>query len=308
MKRDFISLLDWSSREIRETLELAKELKRLNLKGECPQYLNGKSYAMIFHKDSLRTRVSFEVGIKQMGGHCVHLTDKDFVMGKREPVADVAQVLSRYVDGILIRTFGHQEVVRLGQVASVPVINMLTDWLHPCQIMADIMTIEEHRGSSERARVVYLGDGNNVTNSWINMAARLPLDLWVVTSPETLPDMELVENARKEGLSNIHVVHSWDEAVKNADVLYTDVWASMGEKEKINERVQMLQGFQINQDMVNHSKKNVMVMHCLPAERGHEITAEVLDGPNSVVFDQAENRLHAQKAIMVQLEKWRTAG
>ena len=305
MKRDFVSILDWSQEEIRNFLEFSQVLKKQTKAGKFPKYLKDKSYALIFHKNSLRTRVSFEVGVGQLGGRVVHLTDQDFEMGKRESVRDVAKVLSRYVDGILIRTFDHEDVVTLARQADVPVVNMLTDLSHPCQIMADILTIVEKRGSLDNAKIVYFGDGNNVVNSWVNLAARLPINLWIATSPHTLPDMRIVENAKKVGISNITISHSPEEAATDADVLYTDVWASMGEKEKALERQSLLRDFQINSDLLKHAKPDAMVLHCLPAERGYEITDEVLDGPQSVVFEQAENRMHAQKAILVQLERWR---
>ncbi|MGK5092679.1 ornithine carbamoyltransferase [Deltaproteobacteria bacterium TL4] len=304
MKRNFVSILDWSSEEIRQSLELSKELKASAKQGNFPKYLENKSYALIFHKFSLRTRVSFEVGITQLGGNSICLTERDFVIGERESVSDVAKVLSRYVDGILIRTYSHDDAVQLAKNSDVPVINMLTDWTHPCQVMADVLTIEEHRGRMDRLKVVYLGDGNNVANSWINMAARLPVNLCIATSPETLPDMGLVEQSRNTGISSIEISHEPFEAVKDADVLYTDVWASMGQKDKAKEKRKNLQQFQINSKLLAHAKPDALVFHCLPAERGREITDEVLDGSHSVVFDQAENRMHVQKAILVQLERW----
>ncbi|MGA1597510.1 MAG: ornithine carbamoyltransferase [bacterium] len=303
--RHLLSLLDWSGPELRENLALARELKQHTRNGACPQLLSGRHYALIFHKNSLRTRVSFEVGIRQLGGSSMILTEQDFKLGERESVADVARVLSRYVDGILIRTYGHEMVEELAQHATVPVVNMLSDFSHPCQIMADALTIEEHLGPLEEAVVTYLGDGNNVTHSWINLAARLPFELRIGTAPETVPDLELVAQAQEAGAGRIQVVHSAQEAVSGANVLYTDVWASMGEKEKTAERRALLRDFQINSDLLRLASPNAIVMHCLPAERGVEITDEVLDGPQSVVWDQAENRLHAQKAILVQLERWR---
>lgn len=304
MKRNFITILDWTSEEIQANIALAQELKTLTQQGKCPHLLEQKTYAMIFHKNSLRTRISFEVGIFQLGGKTIHLTGSDFVMGERESVKDVAQVTSRFVDGILIRTFDHQSVVELGQYAQVPVVNMLTDWGHPCQIMADVLTIKERLGTLNHLKIVYLGDGNNVTNSWLCMATHLPLDLWIATSKETLPDMDLFEKVQATGVSKVTLTHSPQEAVQNADILYTDVWASMGQKEKASQKSKQLQDFQINQSLLESAKPAALVMHCLPAERGREITNEVLDGPQSVVLDQAENRLHAQKAILVQLARW----
>ncbi len=304
-KRDFISIADWSSEEILANLDLAEELKRQTLKNECPHLLEGRSYGLIFHKDSLRTRVSCEVAGAQLGASTVVMWEKDFQMGKRESVQDVAKVLSRYLDGILIRTFSHEVVLELAEYAEVPVVNLLTDFNHPCQIMADALTIREHLGSLEGISVCYLGDGNNITNSWLNLAMRIPLDLRIATSKETLPDAGLIEKVRHAGKSQVRITHDPREAVQDAEVLYTDVWASMGEKNKMEEREQLLFDFQINTELLKYSKPDSLVMHCLPANRGREITSEVMDGPNSVVYDQAENRLHAQKAIMVQLERWR---
>ena len=304
MKRNFISILDWTSEEIKANLELAQELKEATREGKCPRFLDQKTYAMIFHKASLRTRISFEVGIFQLGGKTIHLTANDFEFGKRESIRDVAKVASRFVDGILIRTFDHQHVVELAKYAEVPVVNMLTDREHPCQIMADVLTIQEHLGEMENLKVAYLGDGNNVTHSWLGMAARLPFHLCVATAPETKPDMELFEAVRDLGISTVSLCHSAKEAVQEADVLYTDVWASMGQKEQFASKSAQLKDFQVNQELLSHAKPNTLVMHCLPAERGREITDDVVDGPQSVVLDQAENRLHAQKAILAQLARW----
>ena len=304
MKRNFISILDWTFEEIRANLELARELKEATQKGKCPRFLDQKTYAMIFHKASLRTRVSFEVGIFQLGGKTIHLTANDFEFGKRESIQDVAKVASRYVDGILIRTFEHQHVVELGEHADVPVVNMLTDREHPCQIMADVFTIEERLGKLENLKVVYLGDGNNVAHSWLAMAARMPFHLCIATAPDTKPDMELFEAVKNMGTSTIALCHSPHEAVKDADVLYTDVWASMGQKDQFASKSAQLKDFQVNQKLLSEAKPNTLVMHCLPAERGREITNDVVDGPQSVVLEQAENRLHTQKAILVQLARW----
>ncbi len=304
MKRNFISILDWTPEEIRANLELALELKDATRKRKCPRLLDQKTYAMIFHKESLRTRVSFEVGIFQLGGKTIHLTANDFELGKRESIQDVAKVTSRFVDGILIRTFDHERVVELGEHAEVPVVNMLTDWEHPCQIMADVLTIKERLGKLENLKVVYLGDGNNVAHSWLAMAARLPFHLCIATAPETKPDMELFKEVKDRGTSTVSLCHSAQEAVREADVLYTDVWASMGQKDQFASKSAQLKDFQVNRELLNQAKPNTLVMHCLPAERGREITDEVLDGPQSLVLDQAENRLHAQKAILAQLARW----
>jgi len=304
MKRDFISILDWTSEEIRSNLDLAVELKHQTKEGKCPQLLQGKAFGLFFQKPSLRTRLSFEVGITQLGGTSIVLTEQDFKIGERETVSDVARVMSRYVDCILIRTFSHQMVLDLSKHATVPVVNMLTDFNHPCQVMSDMLTIKEKLGRIDNVRIAYLGDSNNMTNSWLNIAAKIPLDLRIGTSQETLPDMVLVSKIQEIGISSIKVTHSATEAVDGAEVLYTDVWASMGEKDKIAERERLLKEFQINSSLLQHAEKNALVLHCLPAEREKEITDEVIESRQSVVFDQAENRLHAQKAILVQLDKW----
>jgi ornithine carbamoyltransferase len=306
MKRDFISILDWTSKEIRDNLDFAAELKQQTKEGKCPQLLKRKTYGLFFHKPSLRTRLSFEVGIAQLGGTSLVLSEQDFKIGERETVSDVARVMSRYVDGILIRTFSHQMVLELAQHASVPVVNMLTDFNHPCQVMSDMLTIKENLGHIDNVRIAYIGDSNNMTISWLNLAARIPLDLRIATAPETMPYMKLVTEIQEIGISTIKVTNSAQEAVEGAEVLYTDVWASMGEKDKIAERELVLKDFQINSSLLKYAEKNAIVMHCLPAERGKEITDEVIECAQSVVFDQAENRLHVQKAILVQLEKWRT--
>ena len=304
MKRNFISILDWTSEEIRNNLDFAIELKQQTKEGKCPQLLQSKTYGLFFHKPSLRTRLSFEVGISQLGGTAMVFTEQDFKIGERETVSDVARVMSRYVDCILIRTFSHEMVLELSKNATVPVVNMLTNFNHPCQVMSDMLTIKEKLGRIDHVRIAYLGDCNNMTNSWLNIAARIPLDLRIGTAPETLPNMELFRKIQEIGISSIKITHSAQEAVEGAEVLYTDVWASMGEKDKIVERESFLKEFQINLGLLQYAQKNAIVLHCLPAEREKEITDEVIEGRQSVVFDQAENRLHAQKAILVQLEKW----
>ena len=305
MKRDFVSILDWSSDEIRNNLDFAIKLKQQTKEGKCPQLLQRKTYGLFFQKPSLRTRLSFEVGISQLGGTAMVLTEQDFIIGEREPVKDVARVMSRYVDGILIRTYSHQLVLDFAKYSTVPVVNMLTDFNHPCQVMSDMLTIKEKLGRIDDVSIAYVGDSNNMTNSWLNIAARIPLDLRIATAPETLPDMELVRKIQKIGVSTIKVTHSPQEAVNGVEILYTDVWASMGEKEKIKQRGHVLREFQINSSLLQCAEKDALVLHCLPAERDKEITDEVIEGDQSVVFDQAENRLHAQKAILAQLEKWR---
>lgn len=298
-KRDFLQITDFTTDELKKVFDLAVELKSLTNQGQCPTPLAGKNFANIFHKPSLRTRISFEVGIAQLGGTAMYITDKEIELGKRESISDVAQVLSRYVDGIIIRTFSHKDVEELAKNATVPVINALTDFTHPCQVMADLQTVQEHLGTYEGKVITYLGDGNNMARSWINAARRLDFTLRIGTSKDTHPG-ELVDIAKSEG-AKVEVLYNPFEAVEGADVVYTDVWASMGEKDKAGARADLLKDFQINSNLMSKAKDSAIVMHCLPAERGREITDEVIDGPQSVVFDEAENRLHAQKAILVTL-------
>jgi ornithine carbamoyltransferase len=304
MKRDCLQLIDFSAEELKGMLVLAAEMKAEVRRGHFRKPFANKSFACIFHKPSLRTRISFEVGLAQLGGSTLYITEKEIELGKRESIHDVAKVMSRYVDAILIRTFSHAAVEELALHATVPVVNMLTDLTHPCQVLADIFTIYEHKGRVEDLVVTYLGDGNNMTNSWLNLARRLPMELRIATSPDCLPDPAILQAAQREGLSRIVVTDDPRAAAKGADVLYTDVWASMGQKEQAEAKAQLLKAYQINQDLVDLARPDCLVMHCLPAERGKEITDDVMDGPRSVVFDEAENRMHAQKALMVRLLEW----
>jgi ornithine carbamoyltransferase len=298
--RDFLTELDFNREEVIETLALARELKDLT---DRPYHTacKGHTWGLIFHKPSLRTRISFEVAVNQLGGRPIYITDNEIQLGKRETIADAAQVLSRYLNGIIIRTFKQSDIVELAQYADIPVINALTDLLHPCQIMSDILTIYEKLGRYENFKLVYIGDGNNMTNSWLNLSTLLGFELVVATSPDTLPDMGIFDYASKSGSSKVAISHDPQEAVRGANVIYTDVWASMGQKDQFVEKEKALKAFQVNQDLVSKAEKDCIVMHCLPAERGKEITSDVMDGPHSVVFDQAENRLHMQKAIMLKL-------
>jgi ornithine carbamoyltransferase len=298
--RDFITELDFTREEVIETLALARELKELRDRPDSVA-LQHQTWGLIFHKPSLRTRVSFEVAIDQLGGRHIYLTDNEIQLGVRETIADAARVLSRYLSGIVIRTFKQSDVEELAQYADIPVINALTDLLHPCQIMSDILTIYEKLGRYEDFKLVYIGDGNNVTNSWLNLSTLLGIELVVATSPDTLPDAAIFERAQRAGSSRVVISHDPHEAVHGANVIYTDVWASMGQKDKFIEKEKALRAFQVNSDLVGKADKDCIVMHCLPAERGREITDEVMDGRHSVVFDQAENRLHMQKAIILKL-------
>ncbi len=301
MKRDFLAIVDFTTEEIKATLELAKKLKREAKKGKLQPLLKGKTLAMIFEKPSARTRVSFEVGMFQLGGHALYLGPNEVGIGKRESAADVARVLSRYCDGIMARLFGHEMIEELARYASVPVINGLTDLLHPCQVMGDVLTIMEHKGRMEGIKVAWIGDGNNVANSWLNMAARLSFTLHLACPEGYDPNQAIFQRARDAGLSEIKLFRDPKEAVEGAQVIYTDVWASMGQEAEAEARKKVFRPYQVNQELVKRAAPDCLVMHCLPAHRGDEITDEVIDGPHSVVFDEAENRLHVQKAIMVTL-------
>ncbi len=298
-KRDFLQITDFSADDLKKMYDLAVELKDLTKKGQCPTPLKGKSFACIFHKASLRTRISFEVGIAQLGGTSLYITDKEIELGKRESISDVGRVLSRFVDGIVIRTYDHKNVEELAEWSSVPVINALTDFTHPCQVISDLLTIKEHLGTWEGKTITYLGDGNNMARSWINAARRHDFSLRIGTNEDTHPG-ELVDIALSEG-AKVEVLYDPIAAVKDADVVYTDVWASMGEKNQAGSRADLLKKFQINKELMSHAKESAIVMHCLPAERGREITDEVIESKQSVVFDEAENRLHAQKAVLAML-------
>jgi len=298
MKRDFLAITDFTTEGIKEVFQLAEGMKKKKI---FPKPLEGKTVACIFHKPSLRTRISFEVGIGQLGGKSLYITEKEIELGKRESIYDTAKVLSRYVDMIMIRTFNHKDVQELAKHSSVPVINGLTDLLHPCQVLSDIFSVIEKKGKIENLTVSYLGDGNNVCNSWLNASTRFSFELRIGTARGTEPGKDIFENAQKTKLSKIVLTYDPNEAVRDADVVYTDVWASMGQKDLAEEKGKLLKDFQVNKKLLSLAKKDCLVMHCLPAERGREITDEVMDGPNSIVFDQAENRLHVQKGIMVKL-------
>ncbi len=301
MKRDFIHITDFSTEEIQEVLELSAKIKLLLREGNEYKPLKGKNMAMIFAKPSARTRISFETGMSQLGGHAIYLSPNDIGIGKREAVKDIARVISRYDDIIMARLFEHSHILELAEYSSVPVINGLTDLNHPCQVMADIFTVLEHRKHLNDLKVAFVGDGNNVANSWINLAARLPLH-FVLASPGGYdPDETILENARSASISRIEIVRDPVEAVRDADVVYTDVWASMGQEAETAKRRRDFLPFQVNRELIRHARKDVLIMHCLPAHRGDEITDEVIDGPNSIVFDEAENRMHVQKAIIVKL-------
>ncbi len=298
MKRDFLHIDDLSSDEIRQVLELAGELKAKFHRREEHQPFKGKSMAMIFAKPSARTRLSFETGFYWMGGHAVYLSPDDIQIGKREAVKDIARVVSRFNDVIMARLYAHEHILELARYASVPVGNGLTDYNHPCQIMADALTILEKRGNLDGVKIAYVGDGNNIVHSWLRLASRIPMH-FVCACPEGYePDPATVQLAKAAGLSEIEVSHDPKAAVRGAEVIYTDVWASMGQKDQAAEREKRFQGFQVNAQLLAATGRETMFLHCLPAERGREVTDEVMERPGSVVFDQAENRMHAQNAIL----------
>ena len=300
MPRSLCQITDFSAAEVKEIFEITKRMKSGQ---DSSKPLQGKSVACIFTKESLRTRVSFEVGISQLGGNAVYITDAEIKLGQRESVADAARVLSRYISMIMIRTFKQSDVEELAKYASVPIINGLTDLVHPCQILGDYFTVLEAKGEKDRFVISYLGDANNITNSWLNLASLIPMELRIGTAEGFEPDSEILKRAKVNGDSKIVITHDPKEAIAAADVVYTDVWASMGQKHLGQEKAEKLKGFQLNSSLLAEANSDAMVLHCLPAERGKEITDEVMDGPQSKVFDQAENRLHIQKGIMKFLLK-----
>lgn len=301
--RDYITLADFKQEEIWHLLELAKDLKAKQKSGVPHKYLEGKTLAMIFQKASTRTRVSFEAAMYHLGGLGLFLSKNDLQIGRGEPIQDTARVLDRYVDGILIRTFGHQEVLDLAKYSKVPVINGLTDDYHPTQALADLLTIWEHKKALAGIKLTYIGDGNNMAHSLMLAGAIMDMEIVIAAPAGYQPSPYVLDKARalaKEP-GKIKVMDNQKEAVKGAQVLYTDVWASMGQEEDAAVRKRALCSYQINQELLYHADKDAIVMHCLPAHRGEEITDEVIEGSHSVVFDEAENRLHAHKAILAAL-------
>ncbi|MCD6144019.1 ornithine carbamoyltransferase [Thermococcus sp.] len=299
--RDILCLQDFTREELETILKTAEMMKIWNKIGKPHRVLEGKTLAMIFQKPSTRTRISFEVGIYQLGGYGLYLNAQDLQLRRGETIADTARVLSKYVDGIMARVFDHQDVVDLAKYGSVPVINGLSDFSHPCQALADYMTIKEKKGRIEGIKVVYVGDGNNVCHSLMIAGTKLGANVVVATPEGYEPDAKVIkwaeENAAESG-GSFELLHDPVQAVKDADVIYTDVWASMGQEAEAEERRKIFMPFQVNKDLIKHAKKDYIFMHCLPAHRGEEVTDDVVDSPNSVVFDEAENRLHAQKASM----------
>jgi len=301
VKKDFLSIADLTREEIYEIFDLTRELKEKQKRGEDYRPLKDKTMAMIFQKPSARTRISFETGMYQLGGYAIYLAPTDIQVGKREAVSDIARVISRYNDVIMARLFGHEDILELAEYATVPVINGLTDLLHPCQIMADAFTIIEKKGKIEGLTIAFIGDGNNVCNSWLNFASKVPINLHLGIPEGYDPDKEILAMAKRANISQIQIFRNPKLAAKNADVIYTDVWASMGQEKEAEQRKIDFKNFQVDDGLVSVADDNVIVMHCLPAHRGEEITDSVIDGPHSVVFDEAENRLHVQKAILVKL-------
>ena len=304
--KHFLHISDYSKEELWEILDLAKIVKSKFRKREDNKVFNNKSLAMIFAKPSARTRVSFETGFEWMGGHALFLGPNDIGIGKREAIKDISRVLSRYNDIIMARLFEHEHIIELAEHSSVPIVNGLTDYNHPCQIMADIFTVWEHLNDIDSAKIVYMGDGNNIVHSWLHLSMRFPLDFVCCCPEDYEPDAELVDQAKESGVSKITITNDPVSAVSGADVIYTDVWASMGQKEEAEEREKAFKNFQVNEKLMSLTGKDTLFMHCLPAERDREVTDGVMESDNSIVFDQAENRTHVQNAIMIMLsEKWK---
>lgn len=302
--KDLLSIHDLTADEVVHILDVAEKLKTMQKRGVPHEFCKGKTLAMLFSKASTRTRVSFETGFYQLGGHALYLSDKDSQIGRGEPIRDTARVLSRMVDGIMIRTFSHDAVVELARYADIPVINGLTDLLHPCQALTDLLTIREHRGTLRGRKLVYVGDGNNMAHSLMYACAKVGMDMVCANPAGYQPNPVVVRQAQEDAHAmgcTISVEPDLRKAAAGADVLYTDVWTSMGEEAERDIRRQALHEYQINSGLLQVAKDDALVMHCLPAHRGEEITEDVLEGPHSVVFDEAENRMHTQKAIMVLL-------
>ncbi|MFD0961875.1 ornithine carbamoyltransferase [Paenibacillus chungangensis] len=302
--RDFLMLVDFKKEELQYLIDLAIDLKAKQKAGETHHLLKGKTLGMIFEKSSTRTRVSFEVGMYQLGGQGLFLSSNDLQIGRGETIWDTAQTLSRYLDGIMIRTFAHRKVVELARGATIPVINGLTDLSHPCQALADFQTIYEKKGRLEGLKMAYIGDGNNMVHSLMMGAAKLGMDMSIASPEGYEPDSDIVKqtmaNAAETG-SRLEVVRDPREAIADADIVYTDVWASMGQEEEQKEREAAFANYQVNEELTKLAKADYLFMHCLPAHRGEEVSEGVIDGDHSIIFDQAENRLHAQKAIMAAI-------
>ena len=302
--KDLLSIHDLSIAEVEEILDLTKTLKAKLKRGEEHHLLKGKTLGMVFQKSSTRTRVSFEVAMWQLGGMGLFLSSNDLQIGRGEPIKDTARVLSRYVDGVMIRTFSHEGLEELARYSSIPIINGLTDLMHPCQALTDIYTAHEFKGTLKGLKMAYIGDGNNMAHSLMHACAKVGMHISVATPVGYAPNSKIVAEARADGMltgASVSLVTDPFEAAKDADVLYTDVWSSMGQEAEQMMRSRIFIDYQINSELLSVAKPDAIVMHCLPAHRGEEITDEVMEGPNSVIFDQAENRLHVQKAILTLL-------
>jgi ornithine carbamoyltransferase len=296
MKRDFLTLSDLSRGEIQRLLKRAVELKSGKDANKCP--LIGKSVGLLFEKSSTRTRVSLEVGIYQLGGQAIYMNPKEIQIGRGETIHDTAKVLSRYLRAVIIRTYSHDTLVEFASHSSIPVINGLSDLHHPCQALGDLMTIAEKKGRLKGVRLAYIGDGNNVANSLIEAAAMTGINLSVACPKGYEPASDVLEKARASAKSDISVMNDPKRAVKDADVIYTDVWVSMGQEKEAAKKRERFRNYQVNRRLLSYADKNVIVMHCMPAHRGEEIAGEIIDGPQGAIFDQAENRLHTQKALL----------
>ena len=303
MKKDILTLLDLAGEDFEVLFKRAIELKQMYKNGVKDRPLTGKTLGLIFDKPSTRTRLSFEAAMVQLGGTPIFISAKDTQIARNEPVRDTARVLSRYLDGLVIRTYSQEFLKEFAEFTDIPVINALTDLFHPCQVLSDIMTVKEYKSDYKNVKIAWVGDGNNVAHSWINAAAVLGLNLVLACPDGYSPNKDVMEMALDRGVGNIVVTSDPVEAVKNADVIYTDVWASMGQEKEQDRRKSVFEAFQVDRTLVKNAAKDVIVMHCLPAHRGEEISENVLEGPNSVVWDQSENKLHMHKAILEVLLK-----
>ncbi len=301
MKKDLLSLLDLEETDFEKLFKRAIQLKERYAKGIFDKVLAGKTLGLIFDKKSTRTRVAFETAMIQLGGHPIYMSTQDTQISRNEPAKDTARVLSRYIDCLAMRTFDHSLVEEFAQSSTIPVINALTDSFHPCQILSDIMTVIEHKGGYKNRKIAWVGDGNNVVNSWINAASVLGIDLFVACPEGFEVNLQTIEGAGIEGKTNIKFTNDPKEAVKDADVVYTDVWASMGDEDELSKRISDFEGFQVNKQLLSLASSDVLVMHCLPAHRGEEIAEDVLEDNNAVFWDQAENKRHMHKAILESL-------
>lgn len=304
MNKHLLTLHDWSTEEILDTLDLADELKYKQKNGIEHHLLKGKTLGMIFTKSSTRTRVSFEVGMYQLGGSALFLSSNDIQLGRGETIYDTANVLSRFLDGIMIRTYKQSDVEELAKYGQIPIINGLTDLVHPCQVLADFQTIREHKGKLSGLKLAYIGDGNNMAHSLLYGGAKVGMDVAIATPKQYECDEEVVKNAIEDAAktgAKITITNDPKEAIADADVVYADTWVSMGQESEKAEKIKIFGDYQINSELFSYAKPDAIFLHCLPAYRGYEVTEDIIDGPNSVIFDEAENRLHAQKAVMVKL-------